>query len=140
VEVGRSFAASDSLSLTPTFQVRQASVTTDAFTDGTGLAVPEQTQDLTQARVGLLATLDTGDSTWTAGFGLTRTFGDTLDFDVSGVTFTSEQPPLAIDVGLGVSYALNDFTVLSASASFNQGVDNVDYSQAQVQVGLTIRF
>ena len=140
VEVGRSFAASDTLSLTPTFQVRQASVTTDAFTDGTGLAVPEQTQDLTQARLGLLATFDTGDSTWTAGFGLTRTFGDTLDFDVSGVTFTSEQPPLAIDVGLGVSYALNDFTVLSASASFNQGVDNIDYSQAQVQVGLTIRF
>lgn len=143
VEVGRSFAASDTLSLTPTFQVRQASVTTDAFTDGTGLAVPEQTQDLTQARLGLLATLDTGDTgdtTWTAGFGLTRTFGDTLDFDVSGVTFTSEQPPLAVDVRLGVTYALNDLTSLSASASFNQGLDDIDYSQAQVHVGLTVRF
>jgi outer membrane autotransporter protein len=140
VEVGRSFATSDTLTLTPMFQVRQSSVTTDAFTDGTGLVVPEQTQDLTQARLGLLASLDTGDARWTAGFGLTRTFGDALDFDVGGVTFTSEQPPLAIDVGLGVSYALNDFTVLSASASFNQGMDNIDYSQTQMQVGLTIRF
>lgn len=140
VEVGHQIELNGQSSLTPQAQLTFGKVNGASFTDTAGTIVDLGTSVTKTGRIGLAYEYQVAQSTFYSSGSIIRDFGSSTTVEAAGESFSEDTNMTWGEVGVGVSYAMNEATQLYGQIGYREALNNSKSNALSANLGIQIQW